>query len=797
MPALTATAGPAGERGTLRRKAFCHTFVVLGADGRDRFVDIVRVLLRVKPQAPRFVAMLRVFDPQLPRRLAMDLDVALEWPRPGVSLPLDLHLGVPGLVIPAGHHLVVDLMADTDLEIEFGDGSGSRVAWRDGDARRIGHEFALAQLRMLWPAYLRRVNQNRFLRPGEVKEQSPVYVGLSRAERYDPENQRVKAWFHWSRLRPWPRHDFSGLDRQPGPRWAVYMREAVRSMQAVIHWWLDHRANPDGYLVGGGNQWNDITKLYNKYLCLGALAGDTRLVDAIERYLDAHWNSGRMVRGYAYFLTDITHSAEEASFIQPALHVLRPGRPRHVYRDLLTAGNLREWLGVNKRGHTHFRSNYFNAKRIELKGKFGRDLAQCETAVIPGRTVWWYSAHPALAKLLTAYSDSWLADTLRREGKKPAGSIPSSVQFDTDKLHTHYAGWALMADQFVAAYQLTGDAKYLEPLRRLARGHKGFYGVHWARRFSLSLVGWRTVTGEASCDAKLREFAAPAYEAVRGDAFFQRGIEAGEGLLLLRWVADHAEPDLMEMLRYVIRSNRRSFPIYTDTDPPTDRVYPWGRAVLPTVMLGGRLFDGRAADPLPSAAFAWDDIDTDVVSLVFSRQPRAVRFLVHNFRQHPVEAGLRVLQLPEGRYRLSTALDADSDRTPDSPPSVRSVEMRRFDATRLTLPAGRTVWVELACVSERTRKPRPDLAVTLALAVAAGEPVTARVHNLGAATARGARVRLVDARDADRRQHLDHKGRELVRGDASGCLAHPVPPLAHVQAAVDIEHEARHIVSQR
>ena len=745
QPALHATAQAAATRSQFRRGAMHHTFIVVQATPKDRFVDWLRVVLRIKPTKKRFDAVVRVHDPLIPNRAALDIDFTVEWPAEGQAGPLDLTLGPPGLIVPAGGHLVIDMVLDTDFELEYGEGTESAVHVAEGDPKRIGHEFAQAQLRKMWPGFLRRLNQNRFMQRGETEQTNPVWCGLALAEKYDPTNEQVKAWFGWSRLRPWPQYDFGHLDKQTGPRWAVYLREAVRSMQAVIHWWLDNRSNDDCYLVGAGNQWNDITKLYNKYLCLGAIAGDTRLVDAVERYLDAHWNSGRMIGGYTYSMTDMTHSAEEASFIQPCFHVLRPGVPRHVYRDLLTASNYPKWLGKNAYGHTHFRSNFVTATRMVDKGAQGRDHCGCESPTVPGRFLWWYNGHPPTAQILTAYADSWLDDTLRATKEKPAGAIPKEVQFETDKLFHGYQAKPLVADMFLAAYQLTGDRKYLKPVQLLLEKRAEVGGMKWAISHGLNFVNYRVVTGDDSYDRLLTELAAERYEYVRADGFYQRGIERVEGELLYRWLIASEESDLMDMLRFVARSNRRSHFAYCQTDPPTDRVYPWGRAILPVVMLGGRLFDDRAADPLPSAAFVWEGIDTDVVSLVFERTPTSLKMLVHNFKRQPIDAGLRVVQLPEGRYRLATALDANGDREPDGEPKAQEIGLRRFTPWQLTLEASTTTRVELTLLSKRPQKPRPDLAVTLAEPIGKGRTVVARVHNLGCAPAANVVVQLRSA----------------------------------------------------
>ena len=742
-PVFLASADAGDGLGPVTRGAMQHTFIVLESVERDRFVDSLRLLLPIRPAREAFVVVVRVHDPLITGRIVLDLDVAATWPAAGEALPLDMTLGTPGLIIPPGGHLVLDVISDSDYEIVPGaDDRGAFVEVHEGDSGRIGHEFAQAQLRRMWDGFLRRVNQNRFMQRGETEQTNPIFRALSLAEKYDPTNGQVQAWWGWSRLRPWPAHDFAALDAQTGPRWAVYLREAVRSMQDVIHWWLDHRAHPNGYLVGAGNQWNDITKLYNKYLCLGALAGDQRLTDAVERYLDAHWNTGRMVQGYTYSLTDMTHSAEEASFIQPALHVLRPGVPRHVYRDLLTASNYPRWIGVNEYGHTHFRSNFINAGRMLTDGVQGRDFVGCETPTVPGRFLWWYNGHPPTARLLTAYTDSWLADALRETKEKAKGAVPWSVQFETDKLFNTDGNKALMFDNFLALYQMTGDRKYLGPVATLLRDGAALGGQKWRIHYGGSFVQYRLVSGSEAQEEQFRELSTETYDYLAEDGFYQRGIEQVEGQALCRWAVDHDEEDLLSLLRFVIRNNRRSFVAYTLTDPPTDRVYPWGRMVLPVLMLGGRLFDQRAADPQPSAAVVWEGIDTDVVSLVFERGVAELKMLVHSFGPAPVRAGLRVLHLPEGRYRLARAAAADGARSPDGEPTVSEVELRRFSATALELPSRRTLWVELRLLEEREKKLRPDLAVTLAAPVDGGAQAVARVHNLGCVAVRSVCVRL-------------------------------------------------------
>jgi len=154
--------------------------------------------------------------------------------------------------------------------------------------------------------------------------------GLFRAIYFDPDNKLAWDMAHWGKFRPWPAFDEQPDGPDSFPLMARYAREATMSARDTIHWVIDERQDESGYMVGRADMWNDDTKLFNEYSFLWLLSGDEQLAAAMEKYLAAHWASGRMVNGWSKPYTDAVHSAEEASYLEPTMALVRYGDPLHI-----------------------------------------------------------------------------------------------------------------------------------------------------------------------------------------------------------------------------------------------------------------------------------------------------------------------------------------------------------------------------------------------------------------------------------------------------------------------------------
>ena len=161
----------------------------------------------------------------------------------------------------------------------------------------------------------------------------------------------------------------SRFESPPGaPEWAVAARALLKEHESIMSWWVDERMLADGQMGGG---WNDDCELVHRWTYLGLVADSEKARDAVQRYADGIWASGRISHKNGYCqvpgLFDVEHACEETSCTQPYLVLLRYGDPEYVERNMLTISNFDFWTGgkLNPNGHRHFRSVWFQGQAFQ------------------------------------------------------------------------------------------------------------------------------------------------------------------------------------------------------------------------------------------------------------------------------------------------------------------------------------------------------------------------------------------------------------------------------------------------
>ncbi len=685
----------------------------------------LRVTLPVETVAEAQVVRITIPHPYEPTAFYATADVGLRWGNAGGGT-LDLTLAAPGMIFPAGSRPLVELVSSE----EFALAGTPEMRLETVPAREEGAAFARDTLRLLNEEFTSRMGINFMYFLRRIDVDNPLTRGLARALFFDPDNEPAADLAGWMRMIPWPAFDRRPSGPESFPPLARYAREAALQARDVIHWWIDRRQDETGYMVGRADMWNDDTKLFNEYSFLWLLSGDEKLAAAMEKYLAAHWASGRMVNGWSEPWTDIVHSAEEASYLEPTMALVRYGDPLHIERLMQTAANVETWTGITGPGHRHFRSNFFTADRMKTEGEFGHDVGLNATAMTASMYLAWYCRHPVASEHLTQWARAWVEDSLAEAPDKPAGRIPAWVDFAGHEIGparpVYLAELTMMMN---AAYQLTGDEFFLQPLiGYLERGES-----RWPQVLNMAAVDLRRTLGPGDHDALLLQAADERMQLIADDSFFQRGLYYDELPGVLGWEITGDRRYLEATCYHAWRNNWRARRIYTQIDPHKDRVYPWARYVLPWMYCGGNALDGRGSAPWPTIAVSWD-AGWDFAALVEERTEERLGVIAWNFGDAR-QVGMRTWGLTPGLWRLTVTAQGVARAT-------REVPVERGITIPIHLPSRAEARIELTLVEASDWTPaRADLALSATEgAIVADGRLSVIVHNIGALDAPACRA---------------------------------------------------------
>ncbi|MCD6407583.1 hypothetical protein J7L87_00855, partial [bacterium] len=571
---------------------------------------------------------------------------------------LEIQIKTDGAYFPENSNFWVQIISTHTIEIS----PTIYIEWENKE--NVIQAFVDKEIRSINESFIARMSSNRFVLPTEKKEENFLYRRLNLLRRLMPENEIVKRMYYWARFEKWPEFDFSDYkEKYPdAPEWAIYAKELLEEITKQIHFWIDKRQDETGYIVGRGNQWNDVTKLLNKYSFLPLITDDKKVIRGIEKYLDAHWNiSGWVEDGYCKRLTDIIHSSEEASYLQPAMLILKFGDKRHIEMAEKTAEKMDFWMGINELGHYHFRSNYFSAKKIITEGIKGWEIPQCGRAISSALILSWVDPESKYRGKIIKWMDSLLEDYLRETPDKPANQLPTGIRFKDDYLTSKR--WIGVTKFYIpyltGCYLWTGNYKYLKPvedlLKKLREGKASEKELLYI--FRQAIFTWRKITGISKYDdillnSSFKISSKIAKKRILEDEFWQRGVSYLTIPCLWAFRITNNKKWLILALKHALRNNVRAYPIYTILDPSTDRVYPWGRWVLPEMYLGGMVLNMESSLPYPTHIISWENSGTDFAAIVTKKGKKNLDIEIFDFHPTKRKIFFRIWSLPDGNYKL-------------------------------------------------------------------------------------------------------------------------------------------------
>lgn len=487
------------------------------------------------------------------------------------------------------------------------------------------------------------------------------------------------------------------------PRWANLQREGLEKLVDVINWWIDNRQLSDGQFGGG---WGDDVEMWRWWATILIAFDDPKVNQAQERLSRGLLSLPYMKDGYTSILSDVEHTGEDTSdTITPMMH-LYPDDSQWSARAMRLAELMRDhWTSRNRRGFLQFKSTWFSVNGIDLNPSRACDTVYHPRAVQPALLLWQRTADPELTQLFTAWMDTWVDAAARKQRSKPAGIIPSAIHWPEGDIGGGGQNWwqpgnyptglydwpsamYMMTRTLLLTYHMTGEAKYLEPIRSMARiraayladppdeqpaaGSEAWCAARMKRFLPQTLAQYRLLTGSNEFDALLRTDA---------DGYIQMRLGMGREALVAS----------LERTASAFRINR---PAYTSEARFTDRVLGfhalwynrsnnWS-VPMPAVRM---LYTSATGDPgdgryFPMNAVRWLTSPRQIATLVTDSGSDRFSAELYHFGNQPRKMAGEFYLLSSGNYRLALLHDGK----PENPSKMVTVNGQRT-RIRFELPA--------------------------------------------------------------------------------------------------------------
>jgi hypothetical protein len=276
---------------------------------------------------------------------------------------------------------------------------------------------------------------------------------------------------------------------------------------------------------------------------------------------------------------------------------------------------------------------------------------------------------------------------------------------------------------FWSAYRLTGDQKYLTPIKWRI-GKNSIRSLASINDNALAEMNLGTANKDLIISAAKRGGAIERYSAwtLTGDKKFLEDLYADE-----------------------IQFNAQHMYMHTEGHWWSDRVE-LPSDILQRTRLGGIANKRGQMTPGHTVSWRFDNADgTDVALLVKDVTKTGFKVIAYNRTDKPVTGTMTGWNVAPGLWSLSQGVDTNGDDVIDGTPETASIAFERSLGTKIALSPRQTVVIDmkLTKAGDDPAK-RADLGVGRGDVTVKGSAVTAKVHSLGAQDAAAAKLELVD-----------------------------------------------------
>lgn len=627
---------------------------------------------------------IRVKDPLWQMRDLADISFSIK-PNEAHTLWIDTR----DRILPEGHGLYITIAgAGGDLTLALMKGAHVSLIYKSKEKASPEHE-------------LDRITQVRDLY-GFTVEERPISPRLNLANRFfaddsdllkvNPDHWLGKAYKYVLTNNIKDRPEFKIPACPAGvPQWAFLQVEYLRHLDKIVSYYIDKRQISNGEFGGGLSDDDDFTNMFPGTAFMGIKPEKT--LQSMRLFMAAFYDNERdpyqaslrqkslplFTNGIATISTDLLHAYEEGIEAVGQMQVFDYGNPLHINHGMAIAKRLLEDVTeVNAAGHRHFRSRFyggtFMAREDPWQWSGYHSYNMLHTAFILAR----YNGNPQLKKMITEIADGLLAHA------DQTGNIFPEINFSTDQVRERPGGQNIW-QTFMAAYDLTGDAKYLAPIAGRIQETRKFDKDSLVARYS----------------DRIKDLGAREYINTEGTVWIDRVVAP-------------------------------------DNDIQTDRLGGVALArisnIYPQNFLSWKMDKPATYESLAVFVSRASQSHIDIIAC--------------NLDKTSVNANMTVWNILPGRWRVSQGLDLNEDQQIDKNATQRFVNLEQGETIKLAFAPGKNTIIKLELV-ERAKSnyaDRPDLGIGSSDIKVDNDEMIVHVYNLGATSSPATTLQVRDVK---------------------------------------------------
>ncbi|HUJ72978.1 MAG TPA: LamG-like jellyroll fold domain-containing protein [Verrucomicrobiae bacterium] len=709
----TATAMPGAHGAAL---PLVHVLIPDTWDAVDGGLDGIAIDLPALPVKPThgdlFPLNIQVKDPLWPLRNMFDFSFSV---RPGEARTLWLDLR--DRILPPGKSLYLTIAAaGADFGVASLNGATLRLVFKSRKAARPEHE--LDRFTQVRDSYAMLVEEH----PHSAKYNlwNRFVIDLNDLLRVNPDHSPGRNYAAVELGAPRPPF------KQPDPPthvpvWAFRQVELLGRVKRFVMWYIDHRQVENGEFGGGISDDVDLLNTWPGVALMGC--EPEKIKASLHALLEAAYNNGMFTEGLPTIQADELHSNEEGIGCLNATLILEYGSPRQLERAMVTQRGVTGLTGINAAGHRHFRTSYFNGKKMATDDPWGYAKAYSYLVLAPGQMLVDYNGNPGAKQVLLELADGLLAH------RHPDGNghyiLPTAIHFVDDKDAKATRGifpWPL----FWSSWKWTGDKKYLDPI--FDGGTTSLMTINANALDFLDIRkdwGARILAGEAGRAAE------PRMEDGRGSA--RANAYRSSNVAHFQWQLTGDKHYLETLYESQIEECALLEYINTEGSLWIDRVgVPY--AELQRARLGGVALVRNHEFPghVISWQFAPPAYDQSVAILVPNATPTGFKVIAYNLEPTPVRATMTGWNIDPGIWEITQGIDTNGDDNADLDITNSTATFERTGALEFTFAPRTTTILTLKLKTPGTPYwQRPDLGIDRDDVQVFGREVRVRVHSLG------------------------------------------------------------------